>query len=161
MSERDYDEPHIDDIDRGLIRLLQEDGRMSTCKIAAELDCMSDRAVRYRLARLQQNELIRVSAIVCTSRLGQSIMGDVFLDILPWKLSAIVKQLWMDNRVSYIAASPDKRQVSFQTNGCDPADLMRVVGEITAGLEGVNAVRVMPLSRLFRNVTSWMPPSGE
>jgi Lrp/AsnC family transcriptional regulator for asnA, asnC and gidA len=160
MGDQDNGAPQIDEIDRGLIRLLQENGRMSTCRMAAELDCLSDRAVRYRLDRLQHDDLIRVSAIVCTTKLGWPVMGDVLLDIVPWKLGAIVQQLWTDDRVCYIAASPDKRQVSFQTNGRDHADLMRVVGEITADLDGLIALRVAPLSRLFRDVTGWMP-SGE
>lgn len=161
MGDWDHEVPQLDSIDRRLIKLLQQNGRMSTCKIAAELDCLSDRAVRYRLDRLQRDQLIRVSAIVCTSRLGWPIMGDVFLDIMPWKLEEIIQHLSRDERVCYIAASPDHKQVSFQTKGRDRADLMRVVGEITGGLDGIVAIRVAPLTRLVRDVTGWLPPTDD
>ena len=51
--------------------------------------------------------------------------------------------------------------MSFQTKGRDRADLMRVVGEITGGLEGIVAIRVAPLTRLVRDVTGWLPPTDD
>jgi hypothetical protein len=31
------------------------------------------------------------------------------------------------------------------------------VGEITAHVEGITSIRVVPLSRVFRDVTRWVP----
>jgi Lrp/AsnC family transcriptional regulator, regulator for asnA, asnC and gidA len=159
MTDVDHRMPHVDEIDRQLIRLLQQNGRMSTCEIAHRLNCLSDRAVRYRLERLQRENVMHVSAIVNTRRMGFPLMGDVLLDIVPWKLLEAVKQLSADSRVCYIAASPDLTQLSLQVNGRDRPDLMRIVGEVTAHIEGITSIRIAPLSRLFRDVSDWvMPP---
>lgn len=161
MSSASRREPHFDEIDRQLIQLLQQNGRMSTREIAQRLNCLGDRAVRYRLERLQRDEVIHVSAILNTFRLGYPLMGDVLLDIVPWKLLEAVKQLSADPRVCYIAASPDLTQLSFQVNGRDRPDLMQVVGEVIATIEGITSIRVVPLSRLYRDVSEWMMPSKE
>jgi Lrp/AsnC family transcriptional regulator, leucine-responsive regulatory protein len=149
---------NIDVIDRQLIALLQQNGRMSTCEMAQRMDCIGDRAVRYRLERLQREGLIHVSAVLITSRWGLPLMADVLLDVVPWKLVDAIKRLTADDRVCYVAASPDQTQVSFQVNGHDRMELMQIVGDVVAPIEGVTSVRVVPLSRLFKDVTGWVAP---
>lgn len=157
MSDANWHTPRFDETDRQLIELLQGNGRTSTCEIADQLNCLSDRGIRYRLERLQRESVIRISAIVNTSRVGFPLMGDVFIEIAPWKLPDAVKKLAGDPRVCYIAASPDLTELSLQVNGYDQPHLMQVVAEITAHIEGIKSIRVVPLSRVFRDVTRWVP----
>ena len=157
MSDVSWHTPHIDETDRQLIELLQGNGRTSTCEIAEELNCLSDRGIRYRLERLQRESVIHITAIVNTRRMGFPLMGDVFIDIAPWKLLDAVKKLAADPRVCYIAASPDLTELSLQVYGYDQPHLMQIVGEITAHVEGITSIRVVPLSRVFRDVTRWVP----
>ncbi len=134
---------------------------MATTEMAQRLDQISDRAVRYRLDRLQREQIIQVTAIINTTRLGYPLMGDVLVEVVPWKLHEGVAHLAKDDRVCYIAASPDQTQISFQVNGRDRADLMRIVGEVLENMDGVIAVRIAPLSRLFRDVSDWVTPVEE
>ena len=110
---------------------------MSTCEIARRLSRISDRAIRFRLERLRMGSIINVTAILNTSRIGLPVMGDVLLEIMPWKYDETVARLERDPRVCYIAASADRTQISMQVNGHDSADVLRVVGQVLEPLDGV------------------------
>ncbi len=51
----------LDDVDRRIILLLQEDGRMSAREISRRMGDIGDRAVRYRINRLLRSGAIRSS----------------------------------------------------------------------------------------------------
>ena len=54
---------NIEAIDRQIVELLMEDGRMPCAEIARRLGWVSERAVRYRLGRLLEREVVQVVAI--------------------------------------------------------------------------------------------------
>lgn len=132
---------------------------MSTREMAQRLDCISARAIRFRLERLRQDKVVNITALVNTRQLGLPVMGDVLLDIMPWKYDETVAHLKNDDRVCYIATSSDRQQISLQINGRDRADLMRIVGQILGPLDGVTGVHVVPLSVLIRDVSGWVAPN--
>ncbi|MDD5468436.1 MAG: winged helix-turn-helix transcriptional regulator [Anaerolineales bacterium] len=66
----------IDNIDQSVVTLLIEDGRMNAAQIARRLGSVTERVVRYRLDRLIEGGVIRVSAIVDPKALGLSITRD-------------------------------------------------------------------------------------
>jgi DNA-binding Lrp family transcriptional regulator len=61
--------PDLDDLDRRLIDLLSTDARVSNRKIAAELG-VTEGTIRGRIKRLQQDNLIRFTAITNASYVG-------------------------------------------------------------------------------------------
>lgn len=149
----------LDKIDRQVVHLLQEDGRMSTREMAQRLDCISARAIRFRLERLRHDKVVNITALVNTTRLGLPVMGDVLLDIMPWKYDETIARLKSDDRVCYLASSSDRRQISLQLNGRDRADLMLILGQILGLLDGVTAVHIVPLEVLIRDVSGWVAPN--
>ena len=54
----------LDAIDREVVSLLLEDGRISSAEITRRIGHVSERAVRSRIERLIRTGVIRVSAIV-------------------------------------------------------------------------------------------------
>ena len=54
----------LDRIDKQIVDLLTEDGRMSCAVIARRIGKISERAVRYRLERMIEEKVFSVSAIV-------------------------------------------------------------------------------------------------
>src|SRR5210317_1220374 len=70
----------LDRVDCQLIRLLQEDGRMSNSAIAQELD-ISEFTVRRRLKRLLDTGTIRIVAVANPIDLGFEIAGNLKIKI--------------------------------------------------------------------------------
>jgi Lrp/AsnC family transcriptional regulator for asnA, asnC and gidA len=59
----------LSDVDYQIISLLQEDGRMPTVEIARRTG-VSEGTVRRRLAKLIQDEVLRITAVVSSSKVG-------------------------------------------------------------------------------------------
>ncbi len=82
----------VDELDRRIIELLQRDGRASNAKMARGLG-VSEGTVRRRLARLLQEEVIRVVAIAEPGRLGYHTSAFIGLQVDPAKVEAVATKL--------------------------------------------------------------------
>ena len=82
----------VDELDRRIIELLQRDGRASNAKMARGLG-VSEGTVRRRLARLLQEEVIRVVAIAEPERLGYHTSAFIGLQVDPARVEAVASQL--------------------------------------------------------------------
>ena len=71
----------IDKLDVKIVNLLLEDGRMPASEIARCLEDISERAVRYRIDRMVEEGVIRVSAIVSPQAFGLTTYADVWLEV--------------------------------------------------------------------------------
>jgi Lrp/AsnC family transcriptional regulator for asnA, asnC and gidA len=72
---------HIDEVDRKIVDLLIEDGRMPCAEIARRVGSVSERVVRYRLDRLVAAGIIHIGAIPNPKPLGYNVVADVFLQV--------------------------------------------------------------------------------
>ncbi len=73
----------IDKTDRDIIHLLMEDGRMSCADMARKIGNTSERSIRYRLDRLIERGIIKVTAVANPQALGYTVIADVFLEVEP------------------------------------------------------------------------------
>ena len=69
----------LDAIDRQVVSLLIEDGRISSAEITRRIGHVSERAVRYRIERLIRTGVIRVGAVVMPQAVGFPVIGDVLV----------------------------------------------------------------------------------
>ena len=70
----------IDAIDRAIIRALQDDGRASYADLASTVG-LSPPAVRQRMQRLMETELLQVVAVTDPLKLGLPVMALVGLEV--------------------------------------------------------------------------------
>ena len=54
----------FDKIDVKIVNLLLEDGRMSASELARRIGDISERAIRYRIERMIDDDVIRISAVI-------------------------------------------------------------------------------------------------
>ncbi len=66
----------IDDFDSQIIHLLKQNGRMPNTEIGKRLN-LSDTAIRKRIKRLVDNEIIQIVAVVNQLKLGYEIEGNI------------------------------------------------------------------------------------
>jgi DNA-binding Lrp family transcriptional regulator len=150
----------IDDVDRRIIALLQEDGRMSSLEISRRLGGPSDRAVRYRIDRLVKTKIIYIGAVVNAEAIGFPVVGDVLIDVVPWKLSDTAARLAALDTVSYVAACAETGSVSIQVNARSEWELKRFVSEVVGSLDGVTGCRTVVVPRVLKDVTDWPVPAS-
>ncbi|MBI2856671.1 MAG: Lrp/AsnC family transcriptional regulator [Chloroflexi bacterium] len=99
----------MDELDRKIIGILQQDGRASNAKIARQLG-VSEGTIRRRLKRLIQDEAMQVVAMPEPSRLGYATEAVVALQVDPGKLEDVAEEL---------AKVPETLYVSITTGAFD------------------------------------------
>ncbi len=148
----------LDSIDRRIVSLLIEDGRISSAEITRRIGHVSERAVRYRIDRLVRNGVIRVSAIVMPQAVGFPIIGDVLVDVAPGKLQDVAAQLVDFPTVSYVAGSVGEGDLSVQVYARDTEELLRFVNEVIGKVAGVTRTKLAMVPWKLKDVYQWQVP---
>ncbi|MCL5941924.1 MAG: Lrp/AsnC family transcriptional regulator [Actinobacteria bacterium] len=148
----------LDDIDRRIISLLLEDGRMPSAEIARRIGHVSERTVRYRIDRLVNNGVIQVSAVVNPRALGLAVTADVFIEVVPGRLRSVAQSLAQLPQVSYVAYSTGERDLSIQVYARDNAELHTFVSEVIGNIPGVARTSTMLVPWKVKDVHQWHVP---
>ncbi|MEV7865644.1 Lrp/AsnC family transcriptional regulator [Streptomyces sp. NPDC088124] len=141
----------IDDLDRGIMRILTRNGRTPYTTVARELGT-SEATVRQRVARLQESGTLRIVALSDPLTLGhQSVRLMIRVrDLTPRAVAKSLADLPMINHVALCAGSQD----IFLEGTCrDQAQLVQLLDDIRM-LPGVSEVQVLLLLELFKDY-SW------
>jgi Lrp/AsnC family transcriptional regulator for asnA, asnC and gidA len=140
----------LDAIDRSIVSLLLEDGRISSAEIARRIGHVSERAVRYRIERLVRSGVIRISAIVNPQAVGFAVIGDVLKDV--------AAQLVEFPTVSYVAGSVGEGDLSVQVYARDTEELLRFVNEVIGKVPGVTRTKLAMVPWKLKDVYQWQVP---
>jgi Lrp/AsnC family transcriptional regulator for asnA, asnC and gidA len=150
--------PALDPIDRAIITLLHEDGRMSSAEIARRVGEMSPRTVHYHIKALQRRGLFSVRAVINPQALGYTVLADVIIETEPGLLQQIARQIASLPSVSYVACSTGDRDISIQILAQDNAELFRMVTEDIGTIPGVRRTQTHLLPVKIKDIDDWLPP---
>src|SRR5574341_718130 len=92
----------LDETDRAIIALLNEDGRMTSAEIARRLGNISARMVSYRIDGLVAKGIITVRAVVNPDVLGFDVLADVLIETEPGQLRAVAYEIAAFPQVTYV-----------------------------------------------------------
>ncbi len=148
----------IDHVDRAIVDLLIEDGRMSCADIARRIGNISERTVRYRIDTLVQAGVLRVSAVVSPRALGFQVTADVFLEVEPGRIMSVARRMAEFDCVTYVACSTGESDVSIQIVARDNAELYHFVTEVVANVPGVRRTTTVLLPVVLKDVYQWRIP---
>jgi Lrp/AsnC family transcriptional regulator, regulator for asnA, asnC and gidA len=149
----------LDMIDRQIVSLLLEDGRISSAEMTRRIGHVSERAVRYRIERLLRSGVIRVSAIVNPQAVGFTVIGDVLIDVAPGKLQDVAAELVDIPTVSYVAGSVGEGDLSVQVYAHDTEELLRFVDEVIGNVPGVTRTKLAMVPWKLKDVYQWHVPT--
>jgi DNA-binding Lrp family transcriptional regulator len=149
----------LDDLDYRIIKLLQEDPRMSSRRMTRRLgDDVSDRVVRYRIKRLLDKKVIILQANVNPQKIGYPVIADILIEVMPWKLSETCAKLAAMPPVAYVSAAYEGRHLSIEVNARTEGELMTFVQGTLPRLEGIVNARAMVVPHLIKDVALWEIP---
>jgi Lrp/AsnC family transcriptional regulator, regulator for asnA, asnC and gidA len=149
----------LDAIDRKIVSLLLEDGRISSAEITRRIGHVSERAVRYRIERLTRSGVIRISAIVDPHAVGFTVIGDVLIDVAPGRLQDVAAQIVQFENVSYVAGSVGEGDLSIQVYARDTEELLRFVNEVVGKVPGVTRTKTVMVPWKLKDVYQWHVPA--
>ena len=150
----------IDRIDREIVHLLLEDGRMSSAEIARRLSDVSERSIRYRIDRLIQEGVIQVNAIVNPKAVGFPVTADIFIEVEPGRVLEVARKMTEFECVSYVACSTGDRDLSIQVRARDNEELYRFVAEVVGNVPGIKKTSTVLLPLVLKDVYDWHIPES-
>jgi Lrp/AsnC family transcriptional regulator for asnA, asnC and gidA len=148
----------LDAIDRQIVALLSEDGRVSSAEMTRRIGHVSERAVRYRIERLVRAGVVKITAIVNPQAVGYRVTGDVIIEVAPGMLQDVAEQLCGLDNVSYVAGSVGDGDLSAQVYARDTEDLLRFVDEVIGKVRGVSRTRTVVVPWKLKDIYQWRIP---
>jgi Lrp/AsnC family transcriptional regulator, regulator for asnA, asnC and gidA len=150
----------LDDVDRRIISLLQEDGRMSARDISRRLGDIGDRAVRYRIDRLLRSGVISVIAVVDSKRIGYPVLGDVIIELPPARVRDALTALADDELVCYLGADLERGTITLQIAARDEYEFQGWVSALVRSLDGAALIKSTVVRQVAKGSDQWPPPRG-
>ena len=127
----------MDDIDKKIINILQENDKTQYQRIAKQLD-LGASTVHYRIKKLIQNGIItNFSAIIDPEKVGYSTSAVIGLNVDPLKMHDIARQLTMYNEVQLVTTSSGDHDIIINILAEDGKHLWRFINEHIKPIDGV------------------------
>ena len=149
---------NIDEVDSKIVHLLKQNGRMRNTNLAKALK-ISETAIRKRLKRLFDKEMIQVVAVVNHRKFGYKIEGNIKIKIDTKKTEHVTQKLEVLNELWYIAqltgAADFDVEFSVKSQG-DLRDLLAYINNIDGVLSAEPSFRL----QLVKNRYDWETPKA-
>lgn len=132
----------LDDIDRAILRELQEDGRRAFREVGRHLG-LSERTVRTRVHRMRENGTLRILAFADPVRLGHSTLAMILVRVESSALDGILETVAGWPEVGYVSSLLGRADVYLQVICRDNDELWDLVTRRLGGTPGVLETETM------------------
>ena len=149
---------NFDKTDVKIVNLLLEDGRMPSSEIARRIGDISERAVRYRIDRMMDENVIRVSAVAKPQAFGLTTIADVWMEVESDRILEVAKKMVEFDNVSYVACGIGESDVSIQVVAKDTAEIYQFITEVVRKTPGVRKTTTSIVPLILKDVYQWRVP---
>jgi Lrp/AsnC family transcriptional regulator for asnA, asnC and gidA len=151
---------NFDKTDIKIVNLLLEDGRMPASEVARRIGDISERAVRYRIDRMVDEGVIRVSAVAKPQAFGLTTIADVWLEVESDRILEVARKMAEFDNVSYVACGIGESDVSIQIVAKDTAAIYQFVTEVVRKVPGVRKTTTSIVPLIIKDVYQWRIPES-
>ncbi|USH00403.1 Lrp/AsnC family transcriptional regulator [Thermococcus argininiproducens] len=141
----------LDNIDRMILRLLQENGRMSYSEIARRTG-VPESTVRLRVKRLMEEGVIRkFAALINPFKAGYTIVAFIAVDVEPSKIKRAVEELSKLPEVDVLGIATGAHDILMQVTVRDLQELENFLIEKLGKVEGIKSTE----TSILTSVKKW------
>jgi Lrp/AsnC family transcriptional regulator for asnA, asnC and gidA len=149
----------LDDIDRSIVHLLQDDGNLSNVEIAKRLK-ISEATARRRRVYLHADEVIRVVAVANPFKLGFNIMAIIGIQTQKNLLSSVEQTLQEMPEVQFLGVTLGTYDLMLEAWFKSNDELLRFVTVDLAKVEGITRTESYQIMRLSKYTYDWGRPTA-
>lgn len=149
---------NFDKTDIKIVNLLLDDGRMPASEVARRIGDISERAVRYRIDRMVDEGVIRVSAVAKPQAFGLTTIADVWMEVESDRILEVARKMAEFDNVSYVACGIGQSDVSIQIVAKDTAEIYQFVTEVIRKVPGVRKTTTSIVPLIIKDVYQWRIP---
>jgi Lrp/AsnC family transcriptional regulator for asnA, asnC and gidA len=146
--------------DRAIIRLLQQNARISYAELSRATN-IPESTVRRRMERLQQRGIIQFAMLAEPEKLGYEIRAMIGLRVELQKLSEIAEVLNDLDEVIFAAFLTGSFDVMIQVVVQSQEALVRFLTDKVARIDGVRSSETFVMPWVIKPITSWVLPEYE
>lgn len=145
----------LDELDRQIVAALSKDGRRPYRDIARELG-VAEGTVRARAGRMQDEGLIRMTAVGSPLALGVNVVAVILMRVAPGRVSAAEEILAGYPHIRFVAAALGSADIVIQTLHPSVRDLHRfVTEELPRAIPGLNSTETFQLTKVLKSSWTW------
>jgi Lrp/AsnC family transcriptional regulator for asnA, asnC and gidA len=149
---------NFDKIDVKIVNILLDDGRKPASEIARQIGDISERAVRYRIDRMVDTEIIQISAVAKPQAFGLTTIADVWLEVESDRILEVAKKMAQYDNVSYVACGIGESDVSIQIVAKDTGEIYQFITEVVRKVPGVRKTTTSIVPLVIKDVYQWRVP---
>lgn len=149
----------VTETDRTIIRLLQQDARMSYAEVSRATR-IPESTVRRRMERLQQQGVIEFAMVADPARLGFEIRAMVGLSIDQRRLQEIAATLRGLSEVTFAAFLTGTFDIVMHIVVPSQQSLVTFLTERLAVIPGVRSAETLLMPYIIKPATTWMLPGA-
>ncbi len=149
----------IDDLDRVIIKSLQEDGRMPFDKIASQAN-VSARTISSRVNRLVDQGIISIVAVVNPERIGYPVLATVFIETEINRTKAVADYLASMEEVAFVGLTSGDPDIYASIRAESNSAIATFMSEKLPAIEGVRRARLLLVLDVVKAASKWMIPQG-
>lgn len=154
MSQRGYRQ--LDRVDRRIVDLLREDGRMAYREIARRLD-VSESMVRKRVGRLLTANWMKIQAISDPLQLGVPIVATTYARVRPGQVEEITDRFARHPAVRYVAIGVGSHNVLVESLHADNGELHEFL-QRELGRPGIVTSETVQVVKIKKSDWDWAIP---
>lgn len=150
----------VTDTDRAIIRLLQQNARMSYAELSRETG-IPESTVRRRMDRLQQRGVIEFAMLADPSRLGYDLRAMIGLKVELRQLEEIAGTLRGMPEVTFAAFLTGNFDITIQVVVRSQEALVEFLTQRLAPIGGVRSSETFVMPYVIKPMTAWVLPAAE
>ena len=141
----------LDEIDRAILRLLQEDGRMSYSEISRRIK-IPESTVRVRVNKLVNEGVIRkFAALINPFKAGYDILAFIVVDAEPSKVRYVIDELAKLPEVDVLGIATGAHDIFMQVTARNLQELETFILEKLSKIEGIKSTE----TSILTSVKKW------
>jgi len=130
----------LDEMDKKILKMLEEDGRRPFTEIAEKLK-VSESTVRKRVLALQRKGVIKKFTIkIDPSKTGVKTIAFVGVDVDPTRLLDVAQKLCDFKEIKWVATSTGDHMIMTEIWTKDGRELTKLISEKMGTIEGVKKI---------------------
>lgn len=158
MSDQGRVLDDLDDTDIAILRMLEEQGRTPTAKIARELG-VSEPTVRKRIDRLFQDEIIKVVAVLNPRKTGYATDVLIGIRVEPGKMLEVGKALSDLDQCVYVGFTTGRYDILIEMLFRDDEALFDFLQKELPSLGGIVSTETSHVLRTEKINYDWKLPA--
>ena len=130
----------VDALDMKILKLLEEDGRVSFTEIAKKLK-LNESTIRKRVLRLQEKRVIKKFSVdLDPSKIGLKTVAIIGVDVEPVKLIEAAQKICEIPETRYVATSTGDHMIMTEIWAKDGRELTNLISNRIGKIEGIKKI---------------------